>query len=124
MFKISELTAIENTVMIYSFPRNGKIYRVISNTQVSTDELDKVESKYKKCQFIYCVVDDIDITHYFMDFKESIYLNSSIETATYVNALSHYYKKDVWMKESSQLKLMMDTDYNEKVFKEKDILSI
>lgn len=114
----------DDIVMIYSFPRNNKIYKVISNKRISTDDMDRLALAHKKCHFIYCVVDDKDITHYLMDFKESIYLNDTMKTSTYVNALSHYYKNNIWMNENSYLKLMMDTDYTEKVFKAKDILNI
>jgi len=126
---VSDLDFPENLVLIYTFPFNGKIYRVISNKPVNTQILDETEIDTEHINFIYCILsepdsEDKDITHYFMDFKESIYINDSIQTCTYVNALSHYYKKDIWMNENCCLKLIMDNDYNEKIFKEKDILNI
>jgi hypothetical protein len=112
-------------IYIYTYIKNNKIYNVIANTFIESDKLDEIDLIYINSDFIYAVVDNkYDITHYLHDFKSSLYINKIINTADFVYALSRYYNDSINLNKYSELNIMMDNDYNEHIFKEKDILNI
>jgi hypothetical protein len=109
-------------IYVYTYIKNYKIYKVISKTFIKSEILDKYNDLSSN-NFIYCILDDkYDVTHYFNDFKSSALLNNEILTEDFIYVLSKYYNENKF--KYSQLKIMMDYDYNEYIYKEKDILNI
>jgi hypothetical protein len=128
LINVNNLYFLNNEIIIVTFIKDNLIYKLITDESAHINKLIDLNKKKISINFIYCNVyinnDIYDISHYFIDFRTSILINKKLETGCYVNALSHYYKKDIWMENNSILKLMMDNDYIEKVFKEKDKLTI
>jgi hypothetical protein len=122
LIDIQNLSFINNDELILcTFIKNNNIYKIITDKINYNVLIQKNINNMPK--FIYCILDDNDdITHYFEDFKTSIFINKNIETQCYINAIFHFNKKNICMNENSQLKLMLDDDYAEKIFKAKDIL--
>jgi hypothetical protein len=109
-------------IYVYTYIKNYKIYKVLSKTFIKSEILDKYNDLSIN-NFIYCILDDkYDVTHYFNDFKSSALLNNEILTEDFIYVLSKYYNENKF--KYSQLKIMMDYDYNEYIYKEKDILNI
>jgi hypothetical protein len=117
---ISLLDFRADEIIICSCVNDGKYHRIITDSPV---DLSLTNNTRKN--LIFCILDNThDITHYFNDFLPCIIGNKTMLCKWYVNALSHFYKKDIWMRDHSVLKLMMDDDYNEKEYKENDKLII
>lgn len=112
-------------VMICSFVKEHQLFKIVTDKSVDFKVMSNLKRKPHDTKFIYCILDGThDITHYFEDFIVSILMNKTLTCKCYVNALSHFYKKDIWMTPESELKLMLDNTYEEKVFKENDPLII
>lgn len=128
LINIENINFLNDEIIIVTFVKDNLLYKLITDESIKFNKLIDINKQYNSINFIYCNVyineDIYDISHYFIDFKTSIIINKRLETRVYVNALSNYYKKNIWMDSNSTIKLMMDYDYIEKVFKEKDKLTI
>lgn len=116
--------ASERFIFVGSFIKNNQQYYAIID-DISGKEYN-IENVFKQT-FIYCTVDDkYDLTHLFEQYKSSILINQTIICEDMLAILIMLSKRKDWINNAQleELKLMMDDNFDELVFKAKDKLII
>lgn len=114
---IENIPLEKDDILIISYVKDNKINRKIINEDLN-QEIKAVGQK-----FIYAIVDDhIDMTQDFEDFKDFILLNKKLSVYDIVFMISSFNKKNV--NNNFNLKIMLDNNYDELVFKAEDLLLI
>ena len=104
-------------LLLISYVKDNKI-----NRKIITEEL-RHEIKAVEQKFIYAIVDEsLDMTQDFEDFKDFILLNKKLSVYDIVFMMSSFNKKNV--NKDFKLKIMLDNNYDELVFKAEDLLLI
>ena len=84
--------------------------------------------KSSRPDLLYCTLVNNDgchdITKVMLPFKSSLQVNKTVDTKAFVDAVCHYKDKVLPWDETSMLKLMTDDDFEEKIFKDNDIIHI
>lgn len=104
-------------ILLISYVKDNKINRKII-TEENKNEINAVTAK-----FIYAIVDEsLDMTQDFEDFKDFILLNKKLSVYDIVFMMSSFNKKNV--NKDFKLKIMLNNNYDELVFKAEDLLLI
>lgn len=92
-------------------------FNIINPSSEGDDEI--------KQKFIYVTLDECcDLTHEFEKFKYFILFNKYLQCRDFVMIMQLFFNNDETITNDSVLKLMMDDTYDEKIYKEKDLLLI
>lgn len=109
----------KNDMMIISYVKDNNIHKMIMNYELRNQEIDTVQPK-----FIYAILDETtDMTQDFEDFKDFILHNKTCYVDDIIFMISSFKNKNK-TKEFKILKIMLDNNYDELVFKAEDILLI
>ena len=107
-------------ILMISYVKDNKINRKFINYEL-TQNLENHKSQPK---FIYAIVDEtIDMTQDFENFKELILINKKLSVYDIIFMMSSF--KNKFIKNNNlKLKIMLDNNYDELVFKAEDLLLI
>lgn len=115
---------VQDSILVARFIKDNTSHSVITNKSID----GYFEKKIICDPFLYCTLDDTtDLTHVFSEFLHSIHYNSDgLKCKWYVNALCEFAgikRGQVQNNDESVLKYMLDDDnYEEKIFKDNDII--
>lgn len=114
---LNEIPLAPDDILLISYVKDNKINRKII-TEENKNEIKAVE------KFIYAIVDDhIDMTQDFEDFKDFILLNKNLSVYDIIFMMSSF-KNKTNLNNNLKLKIMLDNNYDELVFKAEDLLLI
>jgi hypothetical protein len=105
-------------LLLISYVKDNKI-----NRKIITEELRSESKRDVNQKFIYAIVDEsLDMTQEFEDFKDFILLNKKLSVYDIVFMISSFNKTN--LNKNFNLKIMLDNNYDELVFKAEDLLLI
>jgi hypothetical protein len=114
-------------LLLFSYVKNNKINRKIITEELrhKSERECEYEIKPQDPKFIYAIVDEsLDMTQDFEDFKDFILLNKKLSVYDIVFIMSSFNKIKFNKNKNFNLKIMLDNNYDELVFKAEDLLLI
>lgn len=118
---------IDNKYIIASYLLNKKQKYLMFDNSIAIpgvlyNKIQKINNKYK---YIYCILDETyDLTREFEKFKQYILLNKFLTCHDIIKIITLFSCNIVDITKDSILKIMMDDNFNEQLYKDNDILVI